>query len=225
MRPLPQSNQSRLPAHTPMPVMMRLLCCTILAFGLAACASTPPKQQDNLCQIFRQYPEWYDHTLAVQKRWGTPIHVQMAIVQQESSFRAGAKPERTKLLGLIPWRRPSSAKGYAQAQDPAWQDYLDATGRMFARRGDFADAVDFIGWYNNVSNKRLNLAKNDAYNLYLAYHEGHGGYSRGSWKGKSALQSIARKVERQAAQYQNQLNNCQEEFHCRRWYQVWPFCR
>lgn len=192
---------------------------------VAGCATTPPRQQDNICQMFRQYPSWYDHTLASQKRWGTPISVQMAILQQESSFRAGARPERTRLLGFIPWRRPSSAKGYAQAQDPAWQDYLDATGQMFARRSSFADAVDFVGWYNSVSNRRLNLAKNDAYNLYLAYHEGHSGYQSGAWRNKSALQGIARKVERQAAQYQSQLQTCQEEFHCRRWYQIWPFCR
>lgn len=206
-------------------VAQKTLSLVALALVLTACAATPPKQQDNLCQIFRQYPNWYDHTLDSQKRWGTPIWVQMAFVQQESSFRAGIRPERTRLLGFIPWRRPSSAKGYAQAQDPAWQDYMDATNQMFARRSSFSDAVDFIGWYNDVSNRRLNLRKDDAYNLYLAYHEGHGGYQRGSWQRKNTLQAIARKVERRAAQYQGQLQTCQQEFHCRRWYQIWPFCR
>lgn len=197
----------------------------IMVATLSACATTPPKQQDNLCEIFRQYPDWYDHTLDSQKRWGVPISVQMAIIQQESSFRSAVRPERTKLLGIIPWKRPSSAKGYAQAQDPAWEDYKKATGQIFASRSQFEDAADFVGWYNDVSHRRLGLPKTDAYNLYLAYHEGHGGYSRGSWRNKSQLQSIARKVERRSAQYQAQLNSCQSEFHCRRWYQVWPFCR
>lgn len=192
---------------------------------LSACATTPPRQQDNLCQIFRQYPSWYDHTLDSERRWGTPIAIQMAIVQQESSFRAAVRPERTRLLGFIPWRRPSSAKGYAQAQDPAWQDYMDATGQMIARRSSFSDAVDFIGWYNDVSHRRLRLRKDDAFNLYLAYHEGHSGYQSGAWRSKNSLQGIARKVERQAAQYEAQLQSCRDEFHCRRWYQVWPFCR
>lgn len=203
----------------------RLLLLMALAILLAGCATTPPRQQDNICEIFSEYPRWYDHALASQNTWGTPIAIQMAFVQQESSFRAGARPERTRLLGVIPWRRPSSAKGYAQAQDPAWQDYTDATGRMFARRSNFSDAVDFIGWYNNVSNQRLKLSKNDAYNLYLAYHEGHTGYQNGTWRRKSSLQGIARKVERQAAQYQTQLQSCQDKLHCRRWYQIWPFCR
>ena len=203
----------------------KVLILAAVVVILTACAATPPRQQDNLCQIFRQYPNWYDDTLDSQNRWGTPIWVQMAFVQQESSFRAGVRPERTRLLGFIPWRRPSSAKGYAQAQDPAWQDYMDATNQMFARRSSFSDAVDFIGWYNDVSHRRLSLRKDDAYNLYLAYHEGHGGYQRGSWQRKETLQAIARKVERRAAQYQGQLQTCQQEFHCRRWYQVWPFCR
>lgn len=203
----------------------RTLSIMALVLLLTACATTPPRQQDNICQIFRQYPNWYDHTLDAEKRWGTPIPIQMAIVQQESSFRASVRPERTRLLGFIPWRRPSSAKGYAQAQDPAWQDYMDATGQMIARRSSFSDAVDFIGWYNDVSHRRLNLRKDDAFNLYLAYHEGHSGYQSGAWRNKNSLQGIARKVERQAAQYQAQLQSCRDEFHCRRWYQIWPFCR
>ena len=41
----------------------------------------------------------------------------MAIIKQESSFIADAKPDRRKLLGFIPWKRKSSARGYAQAID------------------------------------------------------------------------------------------------------------
>ncbi|MEE4297620.1 MAG: hypothetical protein V2J20_13505, partial [Wenzhouxiangella sp.] len=154
---------------------------TVLCFALmlSGCAATPPRQQDNLCQIFDQHGDWYDYAHRSEKRWGTPIAVQMAFVQQESSFRARARPERRKILGFIPGPRPSSAKGYAQAQDPAWEDYQKATGRRFARRTDMEDALDFIGWYNDVSQRRLGLSKTDAFHLYLAYHDGHSGFQRG----------------------------------------------
>ena len=39
----------------------------------------------------------------------------MSFVYQESSFKADARPEREKILGFIPWFRPSSAVGYSQA--------------------------------------------------------------------------------------------------------------
>lgn len=192
---------------------------------LAGCASRPPQDQDNLCQIFSQHPRWYDHALASERRWGTPIAVQMAFVQQESSFRARARPDRNRVLGVIPGRRPSSARGFAQAQDPAWSDYQRATGNRRARRSNMADALDFIGWYNDVSHRRLGIAKNDAYRLYLAYHEGHTGYQRGGWRNNSQLQAIASRVDQRAMRYQRQLAGCEDQFRCRRWYQLRPFCR
>ena len=82
----------------------------------------------------------------------------------------------------MPWRRSSSAYGYAQATNEAWKDYKKDTGRRFVQRDDFADAIDFIGWYNDRSHKRLKLRKNDAYRLYLAYYNGHTGYSQGRWR-------------------------------------------
>jgi len=199
-----------------------LLAAVLLVSG---CATRPPQQQDNLCRIFEQQPRWYDYAVASERHWGTPIAVQMAFVQQESSFRARVRPERNRILGFIPGRRPSSARGYAQAQDPAWQDYQQATGNRRARRSNMADALDFIGWYNDVSHRRLGLAKNDAYHLYLAYHDGHTGFQRGGWRNNRQLQSIASRVDQRATTYTRQLQGCEDRFRCRRWYQFWPFCR
>ncbi len=197
----------------------------VLALLASACATTPPGNQDDICAVFEQHPDWYDYALASERQWGTPIAVQMAFVRQESSFRARAKPERRRLLGFIPLPRQSSAEGFAQAQDPAWSDYRAATGRRFASRADMKDALDFIGWYNDVSHRRLGLAKTNAYDLYLAYHEGHGGYSRGSFRAKPELRQVASRVDQSVLRYQRQLARCEDEFRCDRWYQFWPFCR
>ncbi len=205
-----------------LPLALLLIVCAVI---LGGCATRPPQQQDNICSIFNQHPRWYDYALASERRWGTPIAVQMAFVQQESSFRARARPERNRILGIIPGRRPSSARGFAQAQDPAWQDYQQATGRRGARRSNMRDALDFIGWYNDVSHRRLGLAKNDAFHLYLAYHDGHTGFQRGGWRNNQQLQGIARRVEQRAATYQRQLPACESRLRCRRWYQIRPFCR
>lgn len=192
---------------------------------LGGCATRPPQDPDNICNIFREHPRWYDAAKASEDRWGTPKPVLMAFVYQESSFQRRARPPRRKYLGFIPGPRPSSAFGYAQAQDPAWEDYLRATRRHGARRTRMTDALDFIGWYNSVSQQRLGLAPTDARNLYLAYHEGHTGYQRGQWRNNRGLQNTADRVAGRSSRYSAQLPACRDEFRCRRWYQFWPFCR
>src|SRR3546814_8971202 len=62
----------------------------------------------------------------------------------ESGSKARARPPRTKLLGFIPWKRQSSAYGYAQALDGTWLEYQRSTGRWSARRSDFGDAIHFV---------------------------------------------------------------------------------
>ncbi len=60
-------------------------------------------------EIFREKSGWYDDAKDMEKEWGTPIHVAMAIIKQESSFRHDAKPPKDYVLGFIPWGRVSSA--------------------------------------------------------------------------------------------------------------------
>jgi hypothetical protein len=206
-------------------IIARSFLAASLLLVLCACASTPPRDQDNICSVLREEPDWYEYARRSERAWGTPIATQLAFVRQESSFRARARPERRWLLGVIPLPRRSSARGFAQAQDPAWEDYRRATGRRFASRSDMKDALDFIGWYNDVSHRRLGLSKSNAYDLYLAYHEGHGGYSRGSYRNKPALREIAGRVDETSLRYQRQLVQCEDELRCSRWYQFWPFCR
>lgn len=180
------------------------------------CASQPPARQDNLCSIFQEHPKWFKAAAKSERRWGVPIAVQMAFVQRESSFDSRARPPRKKLLGVVPWKRPSSAYGYAQATNGTWDAYKRATRSVLADRNKFSDAVDFIGWYNTVSHKKLGIAKSNAEQLYLAYHEGQGGYARGSYRKKPKVQSYARTVAARAAQYQTQLSGCRKKLERKR---------
>lgn len=177
---------------------------------LAGCAITPPSQQSNLCDIFREKPQWYDDAVAMNDAWGTPIQIAMAIIKQESSFRHDAKPPKDYLLGFIPWGRVSSAYGYAQAQDPAWEDFQRTTDHGGSRT-NFDDSLMFIGWYTSETQKTLGISKWDTYHQYLAYHEGRGGFKRKSYQSKPALIKVARKVEQQAKDYGWQLKQCRQE--------------
>ncbi|WP_417531078.1 lysozyme-like domain containing protein [Marinobacter lipolyticus] len=194
-----------------------------LRFSLLA--PDPPLHQDNVCEIFREHPVWYDYARASQEKWGTPIATQMAFVYYESSFRSHARPPRTTLWGFIPWTRPTTAYGYAQALDPAWGEYLDANGDgLFVVRTHMEHALDFVGWYNYLTNRKLGVSFYSPQKLYLAYHEGRTGYARRSYDAKPDVVDLASRVQTRAFRYHNQLKTCEQEFQCWRWYQFWPFC-
>lgn len=200
--------------------MARLLILLSTLAVLAGCSTAPPRDQTNLCNIYRQYPDWYEDSLDMEKAYGTPMNVAMAIMKQESSYVSDALPPRDYLLWIIPWGRVSSAYGYAQAQDPVWGEYKDQTGNG-GSRDNFDDAIMFIGWYTDGTQRQLGVSKWDAYKQYLAYHEGRGGFSRGSHNAKPWLLQVARKVETQAKNYGWQLKQCREELEDNRSW--WPF--
>lgn len=201
-----------------------ILLLLLLLTGCAVFAPAPPSNQSNVCAIFEEQPAWYDYAERSHKRWGTPIGTQMAFVQQESSFRSHVRPPRTRLLGFIPWRRPSSAYGYAQ--DPVWGEYrADSASGFLARRTHMKHALDFIGWYNRDTHNSLGISLNNPEHLYLAYHEGRGGYARGSYRAKPQLMRVAVRVRDRSNRYQSQLKECEDALRCRRFYQFWPFCR
>ncbi len=184
---------------------------------LVSGCSSVPENADDICAIFDEKIKWYKAARNSEKRWGTPIHVQMSIIRQESSFHFDAKPPRKKLLGIIPWKRPSDAYGYAQALESTWQSYKDETGRRFADRDDFKDAIDFVGWYTDKSQKTVGISKWDPYNQYLAYHEGQGGWRRKTYNKKSWLKEAARKVDYRAREWGAQLKRCEDRLNDSGW--------
>ena len=188
--------------------MWKLFAFSLLVAALSSCASGPPADPNNICRVLADERGWKKDARKAYKRWGLPPHIGFAFIHRESTFDAKAKPARKKLLGVVPMARPSSAFGYAQAIDETWSDYKKSTGRRFAQRDNMGDALDFIGWYNDTSHRRLGLSKGDAYSLYLAYYSGHGGYARGTWKKSSAVKGYAKKAARQAAIYKRQLRKC-----------------
>lgn len=183
---------------------------------LSGCASAPGNVE-NICAIFEEKGRWYKDAKKSEERWGTPIHVQLAIIRQESTFKFDARPPRKKLLGFIPWKRPSNAYGYAQALEKTWAQYQKATDRPGADRDDFGDAIDFVGWYTHRSQKVAGISKWDPYNQYLAYHEGHTGWLKKSYRYNNKLKNIARTVDYRAREWGAQLKRCEDELDSGWW--------
>lgn len=175
---------------------------------LAACSTTPPANPENICEIFREKPSWHEAALDTKEKWGVPVHVPMAMIYQESTFRHDARPPKDYLLGIIPWGRVSSAFGYAQAKDEVWSDYRKESNRWSPDRDDFSDALDFMGWYMSKAQKVNGVSKWDAYAQYLNYHEGWTGYRNGTHQSKRWLLNTAQKVKDRASRYSAQYAAC-----------------
>ena len=172
---------------------------------LSACSSIP-KNASNSCSIFEEKYLWYKHTKKTEKKWGTPVYLQLAIIKMESSFNRFAKPPRQKLFKVVPYKRPSSSFGYSQAVKGTWKQYKEETGNKLATRSRFKDSVDFIGWYTNKTEKILKVSKKDAFRQYIAYHEGWGNYK--NYKNNKKVINLAKRVEKQSNIYKQQLSEC-----------------
>ena len=196
----------------------RLSWIALVTMLLAGCATAPPQRPDNLCAVFQEKGSWYKAARKARKKWDLPVPLGMAFIHRESSFRSDARPERRRLFGILPGRRPSSAFGYAQATDEAWADYKKATGARFAERDEIDDALDFIGWYNDRSHRQLGMSKSDAYRLYLAYYSGPTGYAKGTWRNSGAVKSYAQKVADRTARYRDQLKRCEKRLNKKWWF-------
>lgn len=200
---------------------MRWVVVVMSLLAVTGCASGPPANTENICAIFREKDDWYGDAADASEEWGSPIPIMMAIMHQESRFEAKAKPPRRKILWVIPGPRLSSAYGYSQAKKTTWAEYKRSAGRFGADRDDFGDAIDFIGWYNAQSSRRSGIAPGDAYALYLAYHEGHGGYNRATYRQKPWLMQVATRVQGRAGRYQSQLAACEEDLQDDGWFFGW----
>ena len=201
----------RLPLFRPVRLAILSAMAAVCALA-AACASGPPSNTANACSIFAERRGWWDAVRDAERRWGTPPELQLAILNQESSFDRNARPPRRKFLFIIPTpRRESSAYGFAQATRSTWDWYKDETGRRFADRDNFRDASDFVGWYTDKSREVSGISMNDSRSQYLAYHEGHGGFNRGSYRGKGELIRSADRVASRAATYRAQLEGCRRD--------------
>ena len=177
---------------------------------ISACSSIP-QNTSNSCSIFSERYLWYKHVKNTEKKWGTPIYVQLAIIKMESDFDWLAKPPRQKLFKIIPFKRPSSSFGYSQAVKGTWEQYKNETGNKLATRARFKDSVDFIGWYTDKTESILKISKKDVFKQYIAYHEGWGAYK--NYKNNQKVIGLAKKVKNQANKYKSQLQKCQKRLN------------
>ena len=99
----------------------------LIVFGLAilmvlsGCFSTPAREVAIICNLLDEKVSWYQAVKKSEEKWGAPMHLQLAIIYQESHFASDAKPPRNKIFGIIPGARPTSSFGFTQAKKATWE--------------------------------------------------------------------------------------------------------
>ncbi len=181
----------------------------IIFFFLVSCSSVP-KYPANACKIFSQKYLWYKHAKKSSETYGAPIHIILAVINKESGFDRWAKPKRTKLFKVVPYKRLSSSLGYSQAVKKTWELYKAETDNPLALRTRFKDSVMFIGWYINKTNKINKIPLDDSYRQYLNYYLGWGNYAKKTYKTDKKAIIFAKSVEKQSKIYKSQLRECQK---------------
>ena len=176
---------------------------------LSACVSTStPRNTENLCQIFDEKRSWYRSAVRSEQKWGIPVPTLMAVIHKESSFRATVRPPRKKILGFIPGKRLSTSLGYSQAKIETWNDYVKDTKRRTASRTNFADSIDFVGWYLSRAVRHLNVAPTNTEALYASYHVGLSGYQSGKWRNSRGIRNSVATFQRQVQVFERQFKTC-----------------
>jgi len=190
----------------------RSLAYFIIFFFLASCSSIP-KYPQNACKIFGENYLWYKSAKKSSETYQVPIYIILAFVNKESGFNRWAKPKRTKLFKVIPYKRPSSSFGYSQAVKKTWELYKTETNNPLALRTRFKDSVMFIGWYMNKTNKINKIPLNDSYRQYLNYYLGWGNYAKKVYKTDKKAIIFAKSVQKQSKIYKSQLRECQKRLN------------
>ena len=145
--------------------------------------------------------------------YGAPIHIILAFVNKESGFNRWARPKRTKLFKVVPYKRPSSSFGYSQAIKKTWELYKTETNSPLALRNRFKDSVMFIGWYMKKTNNINKISMTDSYRQYLNYYLGWGNYAKKVYKTDKKAIIFAKSVEKQSKIYKSQLIECQKNLN------------
>ena len=188
--------------------LFRVMALVLFAASCGVGSGKAPRQLDNACSILSERPTYLAAFKAAERKYGVPVHVQMATIYQESKFVSDARTPFRYAAGVVPLGRQSSAYGYSQALDGTWEEYQDQTGKRSARRDRIKDATDFMGWYMAQTQSRLGVPLSDARNQYLAYHEGRTGFARGSFNSKPWLVRVAGEVGQRSNLYAVQLRSC-----------------
>ena len=73
-----------------------LITLSLILIFSVSCTSSNKINTADTCIIFKNNKHWYKSTKMSYDKWKVPIALQLAIINQESSFKQFAKPKRKR---------------------------------------------------------------------------------------------------------------------------------
>lgn len=170
--------------------VVKFLYKLILLFAVFAGAPVSAQTND-VCALLQNHEGWAEDLDAAHERWGISKGAILAIIDQESRFRATASN--------------GVNYGYAQSNPTTWRWFARNSGQSGASRTDFGDSAQFIGWHFKTMNQKLGIGMDNVASQYLAYKMGEGGYARSGMTSSAHTRQVAARAHR----FNAQLEGCE----------------
>lgn len=167
------------------------LIFSLSLFGAIFLCVPANAQTRDACALLDNHEGWREDLEQASETWGISKGAILAIIDQESRFRANASN--------------GVNYGYAQSNPQTWNWFRREAGRPSASRTDFGDSAHFIGWHFKTMSKRLGLSMDNVAGQYLVYKMGEGGYRA---RGNSGGSAHSRQIAVRATMFDYQLTDC-----------------
>jgi len=171
-----------------------LVMATLL---LSGCFGSSTKQQLQICDELDANDEWIEPAVNAQQKYGTPLALSLSLLELPLS----------KL-----------EKKHVRPRMSDWDEYRIRSERWDAVPSNPQDAVDFIGWFTQLSQKRNSLAWHEAGEHYLALRLGHGGYHRFDATKYPELSQQAKGIDARSKRWSKELAACKHQWQGESWF-------
>ena len=186
--------------HLTVALRRAALIAAVLAAPLLLAPGSVLAQNRDPCSLLAARDGWREILADVEARWGVSPGAVLAVIDQESRFRADARGQGAG------GANPSRNFGYAQANIRTWNAFLrGADWQGSSSRTDFEASAHFVGWHFATLGRRNGLAVSDVAGNYLVYKLGEGGYRRGA---PAAARRLAATIASRAAAHDEALADC-----------------
>lgn len=180
--------------------LLLVLYLALMAGAVLLAPSPAQAQNRDPCALLAAREGWRTILSDVEARWGVSPGAVLAVIDQESRFRADARGAGAS--GANPTRN----FGYAQANIRTWNAFLrGANWQGSSSSTDFEASAHFVGWHFAVLGRRNGLALTDVAGNYLVYKLGEGGYRRGA---PASARRLAATIANRAAAHDRALADC-----------------